>query len=77
MLRFCLVNSLLKVRVKTSLFQNYILDDTLDKDTPDDENDFNENNDDDNDNHHDAGNNDDNNHGDQTTICQTIHFNRA
>ena len=70
-----LVNSFQKARVETSLFQDYILDSTLDNETPNGDNDINDNYDDDdydhenyvNDNngnsdcnHHDDYNDDDN-----------------
>ena len=45
--------------MKQVCFQNYILDNTLNNDTPDGDNGFNDNNDDDNNNHDSDDNNDD------------------
>ena len=45
--------------METSLFPDYILDNTLNNDTPDGDNGFNDNNDDDNNNHASDDNNDD------------------
>ena len=57
--------------------QKYILDNTLNNDTPDGDNGFNDNNHDglNNKNHDSDGNNDDDDSGDLTiTIFQTMHF---
>ena len=83
-----LVNSFQEVRVETSLFREYILDDTLDKDTPNDDNgingindnenynyDSNKNNDCNRHNDDDNDNNYDNDNGNQTiVIFQAMHF---
>ena len=50
--------------METSLFRDYILDDTLDNDTPNDDNGINDNNDDENYNHDNNRNNDCNQHND-------------
>ena len=81
-----LVNSLHKARVETSLFQDYILDDTLDNETPngdyindnydddyDNENYVNDNNGNNDRNHHNDHNDDDNdNNFDNDNGDQTI-----
>ena len=81
-----LVNSFQKARVETSLFQDYILDDTLDNETPngdyindnydddyDDENYINDNNGNNDRNHHNDYNDDDNdNNFDNDNGDQTI-----
>ena len=59
-----MVNSFQEVRVETSLFRDYIVDDTLDKDTPNDDNGINGNNDDENYNYDNNGNNYYNSHND-------------
>ena len=79
-----MVNSFQEVRVETSLCRDYILDDTLDKDTPNDDNGINGINDDENYNYDNNGNNDcnchnghndyDNDNGDQMMIFQAMHF---
>ena len=55
-----MVNGFLKVRVEPSLLPDYILDHTLDNNTPDGDNFINDNNDDGNYNHDDNENNDSN-----------------
>ena len=76
--------------MKTSLFPDYVLDDTLDHDSADGDNGINDNNDDENynydnrenndgndfnDNNNNNDNNYDNDNDDQTTmIFQTMHF---
>ena len=52
------MNSLLKVSVKTSLFPDHVLDDTLDDNTPHGDNGVNDNNDDENYNYDNNENND-------------------
>ena len=85
---FRLVNSFQKARVKTNLYQDYILDDTLDNETPNgdyindnyddddyDENYINDNNgNDDRNQHNDEGNNNnfENDIGDQTKSAQIL-----
>ena len=59
-----MVNSFREVRVETSLCRDYILDDTLDKDTPNDDNGINGINDDETYNYDNNGNNDCNCHND-------------
>ena len=59
-----MVNSFQKVRVETSLYRDYILDNTLDNDTPNDDNGINDNNDDENYNHDNNRNNYCNRHND-------------
>ena len=59
-----MVNSCQKVKVETSLFQDYILDDTLDNDTPNDDNFINNESDNGHYNHDSNGNNDCNRHND-------------
>ena len=57
-----LVNGFQKVRVETSLFPDYILDDTLDNDTPNGDTGINSNNENNDRNHHNNHNDDDIDH---------------
>ena len=59
-----MVNSFQKVKVETSSFGDYILDDTLDNDTPNDDNGINNDSNNGNYNHGSNGNNDCNRHND-------------
>ena len=57
-----MVNGFQKVRVETSLFPDYILDDTLDNDTPNGDIGINSNNENNDRNHHNNHNDDDIDH---------------
>ena len=59
-----MVNNFQKVKVETSFFRDYILDDTLNNDATNDDNGINDNNDDENYNHDNNGNNACNRHND-------------